>query len=162
MQPKLSIGSWAFAFGPFAQEPWAFDRVLQYAKDAGYEGIEINGFPPHPTPVEFDTAAKRKALRNTIESFGLGVSGYAPSFNDVAPAVVSDELYVERLKQYIDFAGDLGTRRIRIDTVSPPASLPREEYERRFDHLAKVWHAAAEAAGAEGAELVWEFEPGFW
>jgi sugar phosphate isomerase/epimerase len=49
-QPKLSLGSWAFSFGPFEDNPWPFSRVLQFAAEAGYDGIEINGFRPHPHP----------------------------------------------------------------------------------------------------------------
>jgi len=163
MQPKLSIGSWAFAFGPFARAPWTFESVLRYARDAGYDGVEINGFPPHPTPEQYDTAARRGELRRMIESYGLGVSGYAPSFNDVPPALVPAERYTERLKRVVELAGDIGTRTIRIDTVSPPElTAGNEEYERMFSNLVEVWRAAAETAGAEGAVLVWEFEPGFW
>ena len=39
--PKFSFGSWAFSFGPFADDPWSFDRFVDYAVDAGYDGIEI-------------------------------------------------------------------------------------------------------------------------
>ncbi|QGQ99256.1 sugar phosphate isomerase/epimerase [Paenibacillus psychroresistens] len=162
MKPKLSLGSWAFAFGPFANEPWPFERVLQYTSEAGYNGIEINGFSPHPTDEEFDTLVKRKELCKRIEAYGLGVSGYAPSFVEVPPDRIPAELYVERIKRAVAFAGDLGTNRIRIDTVSAPSSLTEEAFKRRFEHLSQVWRAAAEAAGAEGAEIVWEFEPGFW
>ncbi|MFD0672694.1 sugar phosphate isomerase/epimerase family protein [Cohnella sp. GCM10027633] len=162
MKPKLSIGSWAFAFGPFAHAPWSFENVLRYARDAGYDGVEINGFPPHPAPEQFDTAARRSELRRLIESYGLKVSGYAPSFNDVPPALVSSDRYAERLKQMIGFASDIGTRTIRIDTVSPPMALTGEAYARTFEHLTDVWRAASETARTEGATIVWEFEPGFW
>jgi sugar phosphate isomerase/epimerase len=44
--PKLSLGSWAFSFGPFSENPWPFSSVLQFIADAGYDGVEINGFRP--------------------------------------------------------------------------------------------------------------------
>jgi hypothetical protein len=25
--PKIAFGSWAFSFGPFANDPWSFERV---------------------------------------------------------------------------------------------------------------------------------------
>ena len=45
-RPKLSLGSWAFTFGPFSNDPWPFSRVLEFIAEAGYDGVEINGFRP--------------------------------------------------------------------------------------------------------------------
>ena len=42
-RPKFSIGSWAFSFGPFESNPWSFQKFMEYAAEAGYDGIEING-----------------------------------------------------------------------------------------------------------------------
>ena len=50
---RISIGTWAFAFGPYAANPWSFERVCEYAATAGYDGVEINGFHPHPHPDDF-------------------------------------------------------------------------------------------------------------
>lgn len=162
MNPKISIGSWAFAFGPFEKEPWSISRVLEYAQTAGYDGVEINGFYPHPHPDQFDTNAKRKELHQEIQSYGLGVSGYAPDFHDVPPAISEQSLYIERLKTYIELAQSIHTDTIRVDSVSAPEPLSEREYRDRFDRLVSTWHAAGEVAKQEGIKLVWEFEPGFW
>jgi sugar phosphate isomerase/epimerase len=53
-------------------------------------------------------------------------------------------------------------RLLRVDSVSPPALLARDDYERRFDRLVTTWAAAAERCARSGVTLVWEFEPGFW
>ena len=42
--PKISLGSWAFSFGPFENAPWTFSEVSRYCAETGYDGIEINGF----------------------------------------------------------------------------------------------------------------------
>ena len=83
--PKMSFGSWAFSFGPFADDPWPFSRLLKYAADAGFDGIEINGFRPHPHPDDYDTPAKCSELVREIEGLGLGISGYAPDFTETPP-----------------------------------------------------------------------------
>ena len=74
-QPKLSLGSWAFAFGPFENDPWPFSRVLEFVAQAGYDGVEINGFPPHPHPDDYDTAYKCAELVKEIDRIreGIGV-----------------------------------------------------------------------------------------
>src|SRR5690606_7052413 len=160
--PKISIGSWAFAFGPFAKSPWPFSKVVQYASEAGYDGVEINGFDPHPNPDNCDTPAKRKELTRMMEAHGLGIYGSAPDFHSVPPSVVESSRYLEVLKRYIAFAQELNTDTIRVDTVSPPEELSDREYEGRFSRLAATWRASAELAAREGMKIVWEFEPGFW
>jgi sugar phosphate isomerase/epimerase len=162
MKPLISIGTWAFAFGPFAQEPWAFSRVLQYAKASGYDGIEINGFEPHPTPDRYPTRESRMELLKEIQSYGLGISGYAPDFTSVPPAIVEQNAYLELLKRYIEFAIELGITTLRVDTVSPPEALSEQAYEERFSRLVSTWKASGELAIQAGMNIVWEFEPGFW
>ena len=162
MQPKLSIGSWAFAFGPFEHEPWSFSRVLSYAREAGYSGVEVNGFLPHPVPDVYDTVSKRKELLGEIHSHGLGVSAYAPDFRHAPPAAASKESYLELLKNYLDFTVDLGTKILRVDTVTSPVPVSEETYASRFARLIDTWHASSELAADAGVRIVWEFEPGFW
>ena len=162
MNPKITIGSWAFAFGPFSNDPWDFSRILQYASNAGYDGVEINGFFPHPNPINYDSSVKRKNLRKEIESYNLGISGYAPDFTSAPPAIVEKEKYVDLVKKYVQFSKDIGTDILRVDTVSPPELLSETEYNERFSRLVSTWQASAEIATQEGMKIVWEFEPGFW
>jgi sugar phosphate isomerase/epimerase len=156
------LGSWAFAFGPFESDPWSFTRVLEFLAQAGYDGVEINGFPPHPHPGEYDTPAKCRALVDEISGYGLGISGYAPSFGDVSPAVAEPKAYLGLFRNYLRFCERCEITTLRVDTVSPPGPLAPGEYEARFARLARTWHAAAEEAAQAGVLLVWEFEPGFW
>src|SRR6266487_1073672 len=161
-RPKLSLGSWAFTFGPFSKNPWPFSRVLEYIAEAGYDGVEINGFRPHPHPDDYDTAAKCKELLNEIDGYRLGISGYAPPFGDTPPAVVDSETYLGAFRKSLIFCENCGIGILRIDTVSPPEALPPDEYESRFKSLTKTWHLAAKEAAKMGVRVVWEFEPGFW
>jgi sugar phosphate isomerase/epimerase len=161
-RPKLSLGSWAFSFGPFSNDPWSFSRVLRFIADAGYDGVEINGFRPHPHPDDYDTPEKCQELVKEIEGYGLGISGYAPSFAGAPPAQVDLGIYRNVFQKSLVFCENCGIRVIRVDTVSPPELLSPQEYNTRFKQLANTWHAAAEDAARAGVLLVWEFEPGFW
>jgi sugar phosphate isomerase/epimerase len=161
-QPKLSLGSWAFSFGTFSDDPWPFTRVLQFIAEAGYEGVEINGFRPHPHPDGYGTAAQCKELVIEIEAYGLGISGYAPAFGEVPPAEVDLETYLRVFRKCLTFCTHCGIGVLRVDTVSPPQNLSLQDYEKRFAHLARTWHMAAEEAAKVGVRMVWEFEPGFW
>ena len=161
-RPKLSLGSWAFSFGPFSQDPWPFSRVLRFIAEAGYDGVEINGFRPHPHPDDFNTAAKCKDLVKEVEGYGLGISGYAPAFGEVPPAQVDSEVYLGVFRKCLAFCDNCGISKLRVDTVNSPGSLPVDEYEARFTRLTKTWYLAAEEAVKAGVQVVWEFEPGFW
>ena len=161
-RPKFSLGSWAFSFGPFESKPWSFEAFLKYCSEVGYDGIEINGFRPHPHPDVYDTDEKCKELQKEIEGYGLGISGYAPDFRHVPAAEVEKSLHLGAIDKALAFCNRMHIDTLRVDTISPPDALSQEEYKIRFDRLAHTWSAAAERCQKEGVQLVWEFEPGFW
>ena len=157
-RPRIAFGSWAFAFGPFEADPWEFDRICRYLADAGYDGVEINGFRPHPHDEDYATDAACAPLRGLLDELGLGISAYAPDFRSTPPADVPQADYLRRVASTVAFCRRLGIETLRTDSVSPPGPVEPE----RFDRLAAAWRAAADLAGGEGVRLVWEFEPGFW
>ena len=160
--PRFSLGSWAFSFGPFEQDPWSFERFLAYAAEAGYDGVEINGFQPHPHPDDYASDAACAGLAARIADLGLGVSGYAPDFRHVPPAEVDTPAYLAAVDKTLAFCARMGIATLRVDSVSPPVALDADTYERRFAQLADTWRAAGERAAQDGVTIVWEFEPGFW
>ena len=160
--PKLSLGSWAFSFGPFSSNPWPFSKLLQFAAAAGYDGVEMNGFKPHTHPDDYDTEEKCAALKREIDDLGLGISGYAADFRGAAPAEVKTQEYLDVVKRNLEFCARLGIDVLRVDTITPPIAMSDDEYRRKFDQLATAWRAAAEECAKQDALMVWEFEPGFW
>ncbi|MHC4148469.1 MAG: sugar phosphate isomerase/epimerase family protein [Planctomycetota bacterium] len=160
--PQIAIGSWAFSFGPFASNPWPFEKVIKYAAEAGYDGTELNGFRPHPHHDDYDTPSKCAELKKKIEELGLGISGHAPDLTAVPPAVVETEDYLKTVRKCLFVCEQFGAKTMRVDTVSLPDELPEDEYEKRFARLAKNWRTAADEAAKSGVLVVWEFEPGFW
>ncbi|MEM6378378.1 MAG: sugar phosphate isomerase/epimerase family protein [Bacteroidota bacterium] len=161
-RPKFSIGSWAFSFGPFEDNPWSFEAFLNYAAEAGYDGIEINGFHPHPHPDVYDTPEKCRELKKQINDLGLGISGYAPDFREVPAAEVPQKDHLKVIEKTLAFCNNMDIDVLRVDTISPPDDLDQLEYAIRFNRLANTWHAAADLCQRAGVKLVWEFEPGFW
>ena len=124
MQPKVSFGSWAFSFGPFESAPWSFDRLCRYAAEAGYDGVEINGFRPHAYFRDFTSASDFRQLTALRDDLGLEYSGYAPDLHDVPPAVVDEATYLEAFQAALRFCDRLGISILRVDTVSSPSDLP--------------------------------------
>ena len=160
-KPELSLGSWAFIRGPYAEQPWSLERVMDFAVEAGYNGIELSGYHPHAHYDDYDTPEKRQALRDAVESRGLAVSGYAPDLTHVPAAAVDTETYMAEIRKCMAFCTGVRTDVLRVDTGVPPEELDSQEYARRFRQVAQNWQAAAEEGSGLGVGLFWEFEPRF-
>src|SRR5262249_2471967 len=159
---KISLGSWAFSFGSFAGNPIPFEKTVERLSSAGYDGIEICGFPPHVTLEKYPTAESRKQLVRFLEGHRLGVSGYAADFTGVNPVTPGNkQKYLDLFQRNAELCVDIGSPSIRVDTIAAPGSIEERNYQASFDPLAYIWNGAAGLGHKAGLRLVWEFEPGF-
>ena len=159
---KISLGSWAFSFGPYAGKPVAIEKIAERLSSAGYDGIEICGFPPHVTLQSHPTLASRKALVGYLRDLNLEVSGYAADFTLANPVTKGNEnKYLELFKQNLDLVVGIESPTIRVDSVAAPGSLDEPDYESAMGRLSALWQQAAALAEDAGIRMVWEFEPGF-
>ncbi|MEO8128763.1 MAG: sugar phosphate isomerase/epimerase family protein [Bryobacteraceae bacterium] len=156
------MGSWAFSFGPYSDHPIPFEKTVARLSDAGYDGIEICGFPPHITLDHYPNADSRAELVEFLNAHKLGVSGYAADLSSVNPITAGHKRsYLELFERCVEMCVDIGSPAIRVDSVAAPGSIPDNEYKPAFERLASVWRDAAAIAEKYGTRLVWEFEPGF-
>ncbi len=159
---KISLGSWAFSFGPYADDPIPFETTVRRLSEAGYDGIEICGFPPHVTLESYSTKEARRHLVRFLRDNRLEVSGYAADFSSVNPVETANrEKYLDAFARNVEMCADIGSPSVRVDTVAAPGSISDGDYGRAFDALADVWRSAASIAQQSGIRVVWEFEPGF-
>jgi sugar phosphate isomerase/epimerase len=158
---KISLGSWAFSFGPYAADPVSFDKTARHLAASGYDGIDICGFPPHISLESYPTKQSREQVVTLLSDLGLGVSGYSADFPVSPVAPHNETVYADLMKRNIEMSADLGSPSLRVDTVAAPGSIPDDEYEQAFHRIAKLWAEGAELAAKSGVRLVWEFEPGF-
>ena len=159
---KVSLGSWAFSFGPFADNPIPFEKTVKRLSDAGYDGIEICGFPPHVTLDQYPTKESRQKLVRFLQDNRLGVSGYAADFTSVNPVVAGNkQKYLDLFRRNVEMCADIGSPNIRVDSIAAPGSIEDRDYQGALGRLADVWRDAAGIAQQGGIRMVWEFEPGF-
>ena len=159
---KISLGSWAFAFGPYSDHPVSFEDTVKKLSAAGYDGVEVCGFPPHVTLDKYPDSASRARLLRFIREHGLGVSGYAADFSSCAPTAKENRgRYLELFRRNVELCRDLEIPGIRVDSVVGPLALKDEEYADARARLADAWRECAETAKDAGMRMVWEFEPGF-
>jgi sugar phosphate isomerase/epimerase len=159
---KISLGSWAFSFGPWAANPVPFDDIVRHLAKAGYDGIDVCGFPPHVTLEKYATKQSRAELAGFLKDQGMGISGYAGDFYSVSPVAAENETrYLDLMKRHVEMCADIGSPSLRVDTVAAPGSIEDKEYAPDFHRIARLWSEGAAFAEAAGVRLVWEFEPGF-
>lgn len=157
---KVSFGSWAFTFGPYARRPLPLTDVVRMTAAAGFDGIEIGGFPPHLTLNS--SHSERRELRTLLDSLGQSVSAYAPDFTMVNPLMRANAAkYLDTFSRALALSLEIQSPAIRVDTIAAPGSVHESEYREITDHLADLWRDAAERAAAVNVKLLWEFEPGF-
>ena len=159
---KISLGSWAFSFGPYAGHPVPFEKVVKRLAQAGYDGIEICGFPPHVAVDDYPSHESRQELAQMIAGCGLGISGYSSDLSSVNPIVAGKrQKYLDLFRRNVELCADIGSPLIRVDTVAAPGSLDDADYVKAFDHMAGTFREAASIAEDHGVLVTWEFEPGF-
>jgi sugar phosphate isomerase/epimerase len=159
---KISVGTWAYIWGGYEDDPIPFPKVVKDLSAMGFDGIEMGAFDPHLGLEQAKDRKNRLAVKKLLDDHGLGVSGLAADLGAVPPALANPGDYIDVLMQNIDICHDLGTNKLRTDTISPPTEIPGGmDYETCFWRVAQVWHRAAEVCANEGIVFVWEFEPGF-
>jgi sugar phosphate isomerase/epimerase len=165
MSVKLSIGSWAYAFGPYQDNPIPFDQVVRRLGELGLDGVEIGGFRPHIHPDDYPMRTDRDKVKALVRVNGLEVSGLAADFWS-APGPGTDEAqkgdaYIKLFKKNLQLCLDLGAPAIRVDAVSGPDGVPGVSRDVAWKRIVALWKECAGLAEANGVRMVWEFEPGF-
>lgn len=159
---RISLGSWAFTFGPYASNPIPFEDIVNRLSSSGYDGIEICGFPPHVTLEKYAELRSRRELARYLKEKRLGVSGYAADLSSVNPVAPGNrQKYLELFERNVQLCADIESPVIRVDTVAAPGSIPDSEYGDSLVRVADLWRAAATIAQRHEIAMVWEFEPGF-
>lgn len=158
----ISIGSWAYTIGPYAQHPIPWEEVIVTLQRMGFQGVELGGFPPHPNPNDMPDKASRQACRERVTGLGLRFSGLAANLWGEHLLDTDDPAdYLACFRKNLDFCVDLGIQGIRVDTVQPPTIFERVDPDTARQQLVRTWKQCAREAAERGIYVTWEFEPGF-
>jgi len=162
---KLSIGTWAYAFGPYEKDPVPFDTVVKRVGELKFDGIEVGAFRPHVHPDDYASKADRDGLVKLIKDNELEISGVAIDFwSYPAPATdqaQKDDAYLKLFEKNLQFVVDIGGPAIRVDTVSPPTGAEGVDAKTAWNRIVGLWRQCAEMARQKNVRMIWEFEPGF-
>ncbi len=159
---RISIGTWAYSIGPYANNPVPFDEVVDKLAALGFDGLELGGFPPHPNPDDLPAREQRRELAAGVRAKGLEWSGLAANLWGEKLINTDDtSKYVAEFKKNLDFCNDLGIETIRVDTVQPPTVFSEVDEATARRRVVGTWRTCSRAAADQGVRVVWEFEPGF-
>jgi len=159
---KISIGSWAYAIGPYADSPVPWDEVVAKLAELGFDGVELGGFGIHPNPDLLVTADDRAQCKQQVAEAGLAFSGLAANLWEQQLINTDDTTaYIEEFRKNVDFCVDLGIPGIRVDTVQPPTIFDEVDADTARQRVVSTWQQCAKEAADKGIYVTWEFEPGF-
>jgi len=161
MKTKIAIGTWAYIFGPYFKKPISLPDTVKRLAELKFDGLELCGFRPHGHPDDYPTPDSRKKLKDMIASAGLGIAGLAGDFEGQNPATSKRGAYEKVFRKQLKFCTDLGIKKIRVDTVSPPPLPAGMDYAAALKAVSRTWRCCAGMAQREGVLMTWEFEPGF-
>lgn len=159
---KISIGTWAYSIGPYANSPVAWDEVVSQLKALGFDGIELGGFSIHPNPDLYKTKASREKLKQQMADKKLEWSGLAANlWGEKLINTADTTKYVKEFGKNLKFCEDLGIKGIRVDTVQHPDIFDKVDRATARKRVVQTWKKCTKQAADKGIYVTWEFEPGF-
>ena len=163
-KPKISIGSWAYAIGPYADHPVPLNDVVTRLSELGFDGIELGGFKPHGHPDLYSTKDDRKKLLHLLEKYNLRVSAYVADlwgypFAGGDPKLV--KAYEDMYDKSLEFCIDCGFEKIRVDTVTGTPFPKGWAYQETWERVVNMFQKCSDKAMDVGKIVIWEFEPGY-
>jgi len=172
MAKRISIGTWTYAIGPYADSPIPFEEVVEKLHALDFDGLELGGFGIHPNPDLLKTKDQRAETRNLWESRGMGCSGLAADlWSEKLITADTDDSYLATFRKNLGFCQDMGIDVIRVDTTEDPGVLgqvgdePKAEtivpYDLALKRACDTWRQCSKEAADAGIRMAWEFEPGF-
>ena len=141
---------------------WDIERGLQYAKDAGYDAIEIAPFTIANYVTEI-SAEKRQSIRAYAEKIGLEISAVHWVLVQAEGMYMThtDPEIRAKTAQYfcdlVDFCGDLGGKAIVVGSPKQRNLLPGVSYEQAWAWAKEVFSPSIEKAAER--DVVICFEP---
>lgn len=159
---RISIGTWAYSIGPYADCPVAWDEILSKLAALGFDGVELGGFGIHPNPDNMPSKEQRAACKQGVADAGLAFSGLAANLWGEQLINTEDTTkYVDEFAKNVEFCVDLGIPGIRVDTVQPPTIFSEVDEATARKRVVETWKKCAAMAADKGVYVTWEFEPGF-
>jgi len=159
---RISIGTWAYSIGPYADNPVPWDEIVSKLAGLGFDGVELGGFGIHPNPDIMPDKESRAKCKQGVADAGLAFSGLAANlWGEKLINTADNSHYLSEFRKNLEFCVDLGIPGIRVDCVQPPTIFAEVDENTARQRVVSTWKVCAREAADKGIYVTWEFEPGF-
>lgn len=102
-------------FMTFVLPEWEIERVVKFAKDAGYDGVEIRVDAGHKHELSSQSSAEtRQYVKKLFADTGVEIPSVATSVHFACPEPDKRQENIDIAKANLDLAADLGAKVVRI------------------------------------------------
>ena len=115
---KISLYSISYLGIWYAGPALDFETFVKRAKEAGYDGIELDGKRPHGNPMDL-SPKKREHIRTLLAREGLEISCVAANNDFSSPIPEQRECQLLMVRELARLAADLGAKVVRLFAAWP-------------------------------------------
>jgi len=134
--------------------------LLQLLPANGFDGVEFRCEANQKHGVEPEvTKAERQRIRTLLEAAGLEVSCLSTSQRFESPDPSVRQAVIDRVKQFIDLAADLGCERIRTFGNNFPPGVPKPQV---IQYVGESLRECAKYAEDKGVDVLLEMHGQFY
>jgi sugar phosphate isomerase/epimerase len=110
---------------------WELPKLIAEARRLGFAALELRADARHAHGVELELSkAQRREVRDRVEDAYLEIACIGTGNRFESPEPASRQEQVDRARQFVELAADVGARRVRVFGNDMPAGVPRDEVVR--------------------------------
>jgi sugar phosphate isomerase/epimerase len=142
-------------------ENWPWEKVCDFARGLGYEGLEVSPFTLADS-AEQVTPQRRVELRRAAETRGIEVVGLhwllvkPPGLYITHPDAAVRRRTSEYFRQLVDLCADLGGKVMVIGSPKQRSLLPGVTREQAMEFAKEVFRPSLDPAARRGVTLAFE------
>lgn len=103
------------SFMTFVCPEWEIERIVQFAKEANYDGVEIRVDAGHKHGISSESSPEtRKYVKQLFDDAGVEIPCVATSVQFSSPELATRRENIESAKANLNFAADLGATVVRM------------------------------------------------
>jgi sugar phosphate isomerase/epimerase len=163
----LQAGTWGeeaalrFAICNELFEGWEWERVCDFARELGYEGLEVAPFTLADSAAQV-SPRRRSDLRRSAETRGVEVLGLhwllvkPPGLYITHPDPAVRRRTSDYFRELVDLCADLGGKVMVVGSPKQRSLLPGVTREQAWDYTKEVFRPVLDPAARRGVTLAFE------
>lgn len=139
------MGTLKLSFMTFVCPEWKIEKIVKFAREAGYDGVEIRVDAGHKHGISSKSSSEeRRYVKKLFDNEGVEVASIATSVQFAFSNPEKRRENIESAKANIELAGDLGAKVVRIFAGGDVPELTDEVAEYVAEAFTEVGEYATE------------------